>query len=212
MKKLLVLATLLISLSSFAQISGNVSAVSDYVWRGVTQTGHNSAVQGGFDFTHDSGLSLGTWTSNITNDTEADFYGKFSHAFSDQVSVSLGYIYYYYFQTKGIATSEFNLGLSLYGFDFMASYSGKLFGVDSAAYYFNLGHKFSISEKNKLSLGLNLGYFKFEKEELLGKSFIDYKISLIKSMEQFEMSLNYTNTDRKGINDQALSAMALINF
>ncbi|WPL16427.1 hypothetical protein Thiowin_01381 [Thiorhodovibrio winogradskyi] len=46
-------------------LSANIGAVSNYMWRGVTQTGDGAAVQGGVDAAHESGFSAGTWASNI---------------------------------------------------------------------------------------------------------------------------------------------------
>ena len=46
-------------------ISANIGAVSNYMWRGVTQTLDGPAVQGGLDFSHESGFYAGTWASNI---------------------------------------------------------------------------------------------------------------------------------------------------
>jgi uncharacterized protein (TIGR02001 family) len=45
--------------------SANIGAVSNYVWRGVTQTGDQAAIQGGLDVSHESGFYAGTWVSNI---------------------------------------------------------------------------------------------------------------------------------------------------
>lgn len=46
-------------------ISANIGVVSNYMWRGVTQTQDGAAVQGGLDFTHESGFYMGTWASNV---------------------------------------------------------------------------------------------------------------------------------------------------
>jgi uncharacterized protein (TIGR02001 family) len=46
-------------------ISANIGVVSNYMWRGVTQTQDGAAVQGGLDFTHESGFYAGTWVSNV---------------------------------------------------------------------------------------------------------------------------------------------------
>ncbi len=46
-------------------ISANIGVVSNYMWRGVTQTQDGAAVQGGLDFTHSSGFYAGTWASNV---------------------------------------------------------------------------------------------------------------------------------------------------
>lgn len=45
--------------------SANIGVVSNYMWRGVTQTGDQAAVQGGLDVAHESGFYAGTWASNI---------------------------------------------------------------------------------------------------------------------------------------------------
>lgn len=46
-------------------VSANIGAVSNYIWRGVTQTGDGPAIQGGIDVGHESGFYIGTWASNI---------------------------------------------------------------------------------------------------------------------------------------------------
>ncbi len=46
-------------------ISANIGAVSNYIWRGVSQTQDGPAVQGGLDYAHSSGFYLGTWASNV---------------------------------------------------------------------------------------------------------------------------------------------------
>ena len=65
------------------ELSANIGAVSNYMWRGVTQTDDGAAVQGGIDWGHDSGFYLGTWASNIkwatdlSSGVEVDFYGGY---------------------------------------------------------------------------------------------------------------------------------------
>jgi uncharacterized protein (TIGR02001 family) len=62
-------ASMLVSAPAVAQdpwsFSANIGAVSNYIWRGVTQTGDQAAVQGGLDVAHESGFYAGTWASNI---------------------------------------------------------------------------------------------------------------------------------------------------
>jgi uncharacterized protein (TIGR02001 family) len=52
-------------------VSVNVGVVTNYLFRGVTQTDDKPAVQGGIDWAHDSGFYVGTWLSNV--DFEGDF-------------------------------------------------------------------------------------------------------------------------------------------
>src|SRR5450631_2027932 len=47
-------------------LTGNFGLFSQYIFRGLSQTGHQPAAQGGFDFAHESGFYAGTWASNIS--------------------------------------------------------------------------------------------------------------------------------------------------
>src|SRR5665811_2385831 len=46
-------------------VIANVGWVSNYVFRGITQTVGKPAVQGGFDYAHSSGFYAGVWGSNV---------------------------------------------------------------------------------------------------------------------------------------------------
>lgn len=52
--------------------TGNIGFVSDYYFRGISQTFHKPAVQGGFDIAHSSGFYAGMWGSNVTPNTYPD--------------------------------------------------------------------------------------------------------------------------------------------
>ena len=52
------------SASAVEGLSANVSATSNYLWRGLEQTGGESAISGGIDYAADSGFYVGTWASN----------------------------------------------------------------------------------------------------------------------------------------------------
>ena len=75
MKKHLVAAVLCcMAAPAFAQeeappgpviVSGNIALVSDYRFRGVSQSDKHMAVQGGLTVTHESGLYGGVWGSNL---------------------------------------------------------------------------------------------------------------------------------------------------
>jgi uncharacterized protein (TIGR02001 family) len=82
--------------------TANINLVSDYRFRGITQTWGKPAVQGGADIAHDSGFFAGTWASNVSGNEypggsmEWDFYGGWNFKLSDDVTIPLGMIYYYY--------------------------------------------------------------------------------------------------------------------
>jgi uncharacterized protein (TIGR02001 family) len=94
-------------------VTANVSLVSDYRFRGITQTNYQPAIQGGFDYAHESGLYVGNWNSTInwiSNTTangikaplEMNFYGGLKKEFLGSGFASdLGVLQYYYNQTGG---------------------------------------------------------------------------------------------------------------
>lgn len=86
--------------------TGNVGLFSQYIFRGLTQTDREPAIQGGFDYAHAGGLYLGTWASNISwlrdsgayrtgGSGEFDFYGGFKPTLGD-FTFDVGTLYYYY--------------------------------------------------------------------------------------------------------------------
>lgn len=89
-------------------ITANVGLFSQYVFRGLTQTNGDPAVQGGFDYSHSSGFYAGTWASNISwlrdggayragGSAEIDLYGGFKGSIGKtDLSYDLGTLYYWY--------------------------------------------------------------------------------------------------------------------
>ena len=88
-------------------LTGNVGFYSQYIFRGLTQTNREPAIQGGFDYSHSSGFYLGTWASNISwlrdggyynagGSLEWDFYGGYKWGFAPDWTLDLGTLYYWY--------------------------------------------------------------------------------------------------------------------
>lgn len=102
-----VAGVLMMSGHAMAALSGNVGYTSNYLWRGQTQTNDQSAISGGIDYKHDSGLYLGLWTSNVTWNgpgSEMDIAVGFSGE-AGSMSYDVGYISYGYPQ---FPTNDFN--------------------------------------------------------------------------------------------------------
>jgi uncharacterized protein (TIGR02001 family) len=88
-------------------LTGNVALSSDYVFRGISQTGGKAALQGGLDYAHRSGFYLGTWGSNVgwiedfqnyaSGNVELDLYGGWRGAFgATGVGYDVGVSGYFY--------------------------------------------------------------------------------------------------------------------
>ena len=53
-------------LAETSPFSTNVSLTTNYLYRGISQTGAKPAIQGGFDYANASGLYIGAWGSSIS--------------------------------------------------------------------------------------------------------------------------------------------------
>ena len=84
----------------------NVGLVTDYRFRGISQTSFDPAVQGGVDFGHKSGFYVGLWASNIKwikdylgatdGSYEVDLYGGYKFEVFKGFTLDLGVITYQY--------------------------------------------------------------------------------------------------------------------
>ena len=87
-------------------LSYNVGAVTEYRYRGLSQSGKKPALQAGADFAHKSGVYLGAWASTISwikdsgaglkGPVEVDLYGGYKGAVNDTVSYDVGALQYWY--------------------------------------------------------------------------------------------------------------------
>lgn len=106
-KKLLA-ASVLAALSTSASavsVSGNYGMTSDYIWRGMTQGNHASAVFGGVDWDFGGGLAAGIWQSGgVGGSNETDFYAGYGMDLGG-VGLEVGFIAYKYFSSTA---SDFN--------------------------------------------------------------------------------------------------------
>jgi len=83
-------------------VSGSVGLVSDYRFRGVSQSDQDLAVQGGVTIAHKSGFYIGTWASNLAgwgtfggSNTELDLIGGFKTAIGSG-ALDVGLTWYMY--------------------------------------------------------------------------------------------------------------------
>jgi uncharacterized protein (TIGR02001 family) len=157
--KSFVLAALIAApLMASAQLSSNVSLVSNYKFRGQDQDWTRTAavkpaLQGGFDYALSNGLYVGNWNSNINfgdgASLEMDVYGGYKGEY-DGVGYDVGLLKYAYPGAAVNNTTEAYLGLS-YG-PFSAKYSTTV-----SNQYFAMGTKagyLTVSYAQEISKGL----------------------------------------------------------
>src|SRR5690606_25519954 len=170
--------------------SANVSLVSDYRFRGFTQTNMRPALQGGFDYSLRSGFYAGNWNSNVTDDLfpggniEMDFYAGYSRDIG-KTNIDAGILHYRYpgsTSAKGgpIYNTELYVGLA-YG-PFSAKYShgiSDFFGAPDSRnnFYIDLGAEFEIAQG--WGINAHVGYQKLKNDPAIN-GYVDYSVGVTK--------------------------------
>ncbi len=150
--------------------SANVTLTSDYLWRGLQQGSDvdgTPAIQGGFDYAHESGAYAGVWGSNVEfsgASVEMDYYFGYAGE-AGSIGYDVGYIAYSYPSSQpGNDFSEMYLGLS-YG-DFGLSYAAGLddmpdnIEVSYGTEFSGLGVSFAYGDYDTSNTYATLGFSK----------------------------------------------------
>lgn len=217
LKATVLLSSLVLSGTALAQaatappdhtLSFNVGAVTDYRYRGISQSRLKPALQGGVDFAHSSGLYVGAWASSIRwikdaggdSDVEIDVYGGYKFS-AGPLGLDVGVLTYnypdhslavspntqeaYVAGTFGPATLKYSHAFSdLFGF----SDSKNSYYVDLSA-AFDLGSGWSVVP--------HIGYQKVKNND--AASYTDYSVTLNRDFGNgFAASLAAVDTDSNG--------------
>jgi uncharacterized protein (TIGR02001 family) len=198
------------------EISANVALVSDYRFRGISQTGEDAAVQGGFDAAFGPGFYIGTWGSTVdfgdSNDTgsfgnlELDYYAGWSNSIGDtDFAIDVGYIYYDYpgdtVDPEG-DYQEFYIGGSWKDLSLKVNYSDDYYAETDEFWYISGDYSFTLLDD--LSIGLHVGYNIIDDEggflaaDEDGENedgYNDYSVSVTYTWASVDFSVAYVGTD-----------------
>jgi uncharacterized protein (TIGR02001 family) len=196
MKKSIVLATavaaVLTSGVAAADLSANAGVYSNYIWRGVTQSGDDAAISGGLDYDFGNGLSVGTWTSSLGGggSYELDLYGAYGGKIG-AADYSVGLTNYRYPTADNADFTEVNGSLGFGPVSASVAYT-----IDSdddntpefskGDLYYSLGFKKEI--KSDLSVGATIGKYDFD--DKAGKDYTHYQLNLGKGDFTFAVDDN----------------------
>jgi len=198
------------------QISANVALVSDYKFRGISQSNKDGALQGGFDAAFGPGFYVGTWGSSVNFNTngddggccngslELDYYAGWGTDIGDtDFSVDMGYIYYTY---PGDNDTDADYG-EIY---VNGSWKGLTLGVHYSDDYYLGSDEFWYTYADYsvtpswnwtwgIALGLHAGYNFIEEDGGFLSSdedgYTDYSVSLSKTLWGVDWAIAYTGTD-----------------
>ena len=210
MKKIFVPSLIALAVSSLASVaqaqtapaapestlSYNVGSVSDYRYRGISQSRLQPALQGGVDYADKSGFYVGAWGSTIkwikdagasAGAVEVDLYGGYKGTAGD-VGYDVGFLRYEYAGNKYIEVSGVNANTNeVYGAVtysvFTAKYShaiSNLFGTPDSknSYYVDLSAALDLGDGYTLTP--HVGYQKVK--NWANGTYTDYALTLGKDL------------------------------
>jgi uncharacterized protein (TIGR02001 family) len=207
--------------------TSNVALVTDYLYRGISQTGGQAALQGGMDYGHASGFYAGVWGSSISwvsdyagvtfprsassASLELDTYFGFKNSFAGDFSYDVGYLRYNYpgVYATGVTKPDTDEIYGLIGWKFLTlKYSqslGDTFGWKDASgsSYIDLSASYTL-EGSGVILGAHYGAQAIKgaaadaaKAGGADPSYTDYNVSIGKDFSGYVVGLKYSSTDAK---------------
>lgn len=102
----------------FLKVTGGATLISDYRFRGLTQSDAGPAVQGTINVNSAIGFYVGTWASTIDGsgktpalagygDAEVDLYGGYTKTLKNGLGIDVGLLYYYYPSGRSRQNTDF---------------------------------------------------------------------------------------------------------
>lgn len=213
----LLCASLAVAGEASAQVSGSVTLTNNYLFRGVTQTNENPALQGGITWNHDSGFYAGGWGSSISwlsdsdpavsSSVELDGFVGYAGSFGESdLGFDVGANYYWY---PGDFPSGYNSPNTL------ELYAGVTYKVLSAKYWYSTTDLFGIPDSDgssNLDVAANWEFVPgLTLNAAVGKQWVNnygdldysfWKLGVTKSFESgFSIAAAWNDTDIDGLDE-----------
>jgi uncharacterized protein (TIGR02001 family) len=189
-------------------VSGSVTAVSNYVSRGFSNSDDHPALQGILEYAHSSGLYVGTFASNVDFDddnnatVELDVWGGYGFNWRG-VSVRTDALWYYYPGVSRGMASKFNTLELEAGAEYVIAGATVGLGISySPNYFFNCGDSFyynagiSIPLFDAFALEGHVGHQDVQDNAAFGTpDYNDWSLGIAATWRGFKFGLYYTDTD-----------------
>ncbi len=218
----IVAAPLMANAEGFGTISANVALTTDYKFRGLSQTDNKGAIQGGFDWAHDSGAYAGVWASNVDFDgetnsgrsfsenLEVDTYLGFKNDIGDTgIGYDVGYLRYNYNDDKksDYGTNEWYIAGSYSFFNIGYKYSSNWYGSSEESNYIHAGFDYDLPYEIALSATVGKSFGDAYKTDNLVKDaeYVDYSIGISKDFYGLNFGLAYVGNDLSNSECNALA-------
>ena len=191
-----------------SNLTWNLADTSDYVFRGISQTDLDPALQGGLDYSFgDTGLYVGAWASNVDfadsdgPDVELDYYIGWNHDLSDTLNLDLQVVRYSYMgEQDAYGNIDYNEVIGALAYDemltFTVAYANDYANEGFSSLYYNLGGSWDVG--NDFALNAGVGRTNFSDD--VG-SYTDWNLGVSRQFGPVNVALNYYDVTGGFIDD-----------
>ena len=187
----------------------SVALTTDYVWRGISQSNNDPAIQGSFDFSHESGFYFGAWASNIEfsdgsgTSMELDAYGGFSREtdfggfLPTALTYDIGWLHYEYPASSKSNFNEIYFGAGISPVDDLnlGVYYYHDVGVQNkfANGYIDMSADYTLPDwAGGVTLLTHIGHYD---RKAGADDYWDWKVGVAKDIAGFNFEVAYIDTD-----------------
>ncbi|CAM5204829.1 TorF family putative porin [Alishewanella longhuensis] len=181
------------------EVSGDITFVSDYAFRGISQTDEAAAIQGGITLAADSGFYLSVWGSSVDfggeGTLELDVLLGWSGDIAEDWSADVGIMRYGYPNTEFEGSNFWELygSVSYKDLTLGLAYSDDYYGNTGNYFYIYAGYSLALTDN--LSVDFHIGQNEFSDDS--SASYLDYGVTLSTEVLGLGLSLAYIDTDIK---------------
>lgn len=182
-------------------VSWEINAVSDYLFRGVSQTNEKATVQGTFTWTSPVGLYVGGFASGVdfgedSPEVEVDYFVGYGFDVTDGVNVDVMFNRYTYPGASEIAYSELVTTTTIAeDWAVNVSYTNDVWGSGSTGWYYGLSHELALPNDFTLSTSVGRSVFR---DSAVAEDYTDWGVGISRSFGPANVSLGYYGVDGKG--------------
>jgi uncharacterized protein (TIGR02001 family) len=198
----------LIALPTGDKIVGSAAFTTQYYARGLRQTDEGTpAVQAGIEYDHSSGIYIGAWGSNVSEEVigpgagiEIDFSAGYRGTIGQKFTYDVGVVYYYYPGYEGDLDADWIDGKVSVGYDFGFAQTA-LTVLATPEYQYESGDAVYIGADVTIPLGKSFAFFLhggrqwIDDEVRFGyKDYWDYSVAVGTNLIGLDLKLAYIGT------------------
>lgn len=193
-------------------VSGYLTFATNYIFRGISQTNNTPAAQASLTYTFlSSGIYFNLFGSNVyftapngnIGTVEIDTIVGISNDIGEHFNYNISFQRYNYPKATQLEYNEAFFIATFYFFTGTIAYSANEYNVHKPGTYYNLAIEFPVPLKGFEDATLSLSAGHFTLPRAAGRSYNDYSAIFKKSIKNFDLALQWTNTNHRNTLDHS---------